>query len=210
MKKKIRLISFLLIISLTIGIAADTAAAESYSEYEWPYFSSASVSCSNDNFSIRWTLTSTENITGIDVFGVDRDEKEILLASLSPTATKYELNDGTKVYAYKVYETLEDVENSYFSEYLLSDGITGVNYPTQAQIKKMWKKLSPKNKTSKFSTKPTNKKPYKKGAVAQSTLNNGLNTLNFIRYVAGISSDVKIKKSYQSLAQAAAVCTVLF
>jgi hypothetical protein len=145
-------------------------------------------------------------VDGIEVYGVNRDDKEILLKSLSATATSYQLNDATKVTQYKTFKVtyyrVEDnekiygepweVENSYFSEYLLSDGITGIKYPTKSQIKKMWKKLSPTSKADKFSTKPTNKKTFKKGAVAQSTLKNGLNTLNFIRYVAGISSNQKI------------------
>jgi hypothetical protein len=213
MKKKMKLISFLLIVSLVIGTASNLVMAASSD------FTSKSVFITSYGIQITWKLSSTANVDGIEVYGVDRDDKEILLKSLSATATSYELTDETEITKYKtfkvvcyrlengekVYGTPMEINNSAFEEYQLSDGITGISYPTKSQIRKMWKELSPTSKADKFSTKPTNKKPYKKGTVANSTLTNGLNTLNFVRYVAGISSNVKIKKSYQSLAQAAAV-----
>lgn len=212
-------ISLLLIISLVIGATTEVAAAKNFSTYQEDYIIRITSShYSQDNFGIKWYLYSTKTLDGVDVFGVDRDGNEMLLASLSPSVTEYEITakastyKSLKVACYymeggeKVYAaTSEEAENSFFSEYLLSDGMIGVNFPTQAEIKTMWKKLSPKSKADKFSTKPKNKKPYKKGQVAGSTLKNGLNTLNFIRYVAGVSSDVNINSSYQSLAQAAAV-----
>lgn len=51
--------------------------------------------------------------------------------------------------------------------------------------------------------------PYSEGKVSQQTLQNGLNTLKFIRYVAGIPYNIQIKDQYQTLAQSAAVVSAV-
>lgn len=168
---------------------------------------------------LRWIVTLGDyGCSGLELQGRDREETDVLLADLPATATTYELN-GQDAYRYqafilrpyiqneegRVYETAKEWRNMLYTGYFLNDGIVGVQSHTQAEIRAMYKKLSPKNKATKYKKKPKNKKPYAKGAVADSTLKNGLNTLNFVRYVAGISYNVKIKKSYQTAAQAAAV-----
>lgn len=168
---------------------------------------------------LTWSILrqGDNGCSGFELFGRDRDGNLVLLADLPATATTYNVKepgmysefvlrpyylDGTE----RIYERSAEKKNiNYTDGYILKDGIVGVQSHTQAQIRAMYKKLSPKNKKNKYKKKPRNKKPFTKGAVANSTLKNGLNTLNFVRYVAGISYDVKIKKSYQSLAQAAAV-----
>lgn len=175
---------------------------------------------STGEFRLSWFLEPGDTgCSGVEVAGVDRNGKIVVLAELPITTTEYQIK-GAAAFAYttfivrpyiqngaeRIYGQQDEEKNDlYIDGYLISDGVTGVKYPTRAQIRKMYKKLSPKNKKNKFKIVPKNKKPYRKGIVANSTLQNGLNTLNFIRYVAGIFSDVKVKSSYQSKVQAAAV-----
>lgn len=94
------------------------------------------------------------------------------------------------------------------ARYKLSDGITNVKYPTQKQIKKKWKTLKMKgifSKADKMAKKPKNSGKCSLGKVSDATLKDAVNILNMYRFVAGIPSDVTIDKSYQELAQAAAV-----
>lgn len=169
---------------------------------------------------LSWFLEPGDSgCSGVEVAGVDRNGEITVLAELPVTNTEY-LIKGAAAFGYatfivrpyiqegeqRIYGQQDEKNNDlYIDGYFISDGVTGVKYPSRAQIRKMYKKLSPKNKKNKYEKAPKNKKPYRKGAVAKSTLKNGLNTLNFIRYVAGISSDVKVKQSYQTKAQAAAV-----
>ena len=59
--------------------------------------------------------------------------------------------------------------------------------------------------TNSYSDKPSTKSPYKAGHLSDSSLENAQNLLNFIRYVAGISSDVTLSESYNEMAQAGAL-----
>lgn len=198
--------------------AAGTTMLTSILDTSWEYlFRNMEAHFSNDALEFIWSLKSTENVDGIEILAEDRDGIEKTLDTLSPTAAEYSITEN--IYTYrkikityyrsdgiqKIYGSPWEIENILFSEYLLKDGITGIQYHTQDEIRNMWKKYSPKDIKDKYTSKPKNKIPYKKGSVADSTLKNGVNTLNFIRYVAGISSDVTIRDSYQSLAQAAAL-----
>jgi hypothetical protein len=58
--------------------------------------------------------------------------------------------------------------------------------------------------TVKFDVEPSFS-PYKAGAVSKSSESEGLNALNFVRYVAGVGADVSIKDDYTNLAQKASV-----
>ena len=59
--------------------------------------------------------------------------------------------------------------------------------------------------TNSYSDKPSAKSPYKAGHLSDSSLENAQNLLNFIRYVAGIPSDVTLSESYNEMAQAGAL-----
>lgn len=169
---------------------------------------------------LSWYIQEGDNgCSGIEVLGRDKDGNLVLIADLPAASTTYTVTEqAVHVYSAfilrsyiqngedKVYDQSVETKNqNYVDGYTLKDGVVGIQSHTQEQIRAMYKILSPKNKADKYKKKPKNKKPYAKGAVADSTLKNGLNTLNFIRYVAGISYNVKIKKKYQSMAQAAAV-----
>ncbi|MDE7428824.1 MAG: Ig-like domain-containing protein [Lachnospiraceae bacterium] len=56
-----------------------------------------------------------------------------------------------------------------------------------------------------YSAQPSTKSPYKAGHLADSSLENAQNLLNFIRYVAGIPSDVTLSESYIAMAQTGAL-----
>lgn len=99
--------------------------------------------------------------------------------------------------------------NSYESlEYKLYKGIVNVKHPTQKQIKKKWKSLKMKgifSKADKMAKKPKNSGKCSLGKVSDATLKDAVNVLNMYRFIAGVPSNVVIDKSYQELAQAAAV-----
>lgn len=80
-----------------------------------------------------------------------------------------------------------------------------VEYHTQEEIKSMYQYLNPANREVLYEEKPSAASPYALGKVSSDSLQNGLNTLNFIRYVAGIPYNVQIKEEYQNKAQAAAL-----
>lgn len=56
-----------------------------------------------------------------------------------------------------------------------------------------------------FSEQPSAKAPYKAGHLANKSLENALNLLNFIRYVAGIPADVTWNEDYTQMTQAGAL-----
>lgn len=56
-----------------------------------------------------------------------------------------------------------------------------------------------------YSEKPSTKSPYKAGHLSGDSLENALNLLNFIRYVAGIPAGVTLNEDYTELAQAGAL-----
>ncbi len=47
--------------------------------------------------------------------------------------------------------------------------------------------------------------PYRAGKLSQETITDGLNALNFMRYIAGIPADVTVKEEYEELAQTGSV-----
>lgn len=81
-----------------------------------------------------------------------------------------------------------------------------VDSHTQSEIRDMAKTLNPQeNLPNTYARTPVNTVPFDEGEVSAATLRNGLNTLNFIRYVAGIPYNVQIHSGYQSRTQAAAL-----
>lgn len=81
-----------------------------------------------------------------------------------------------------------------------------VDSHSQSEIRKMAKVLNPQEELPvSYARSPVNRAPFNEGEVSAATLRNGLNTLNFIRYVAGIPYNVQIHSGYQSKTQAAAL-----
>lgn len=79
-----------------------------------------------------------------------------------------------------------------------------VNYHTQQEIRDYLKK----NKVdiyaeASYSTMPSVTSPYKAGSVSDSSLQSALNTMNAIRYIAGIDDNVVLDSTYTKKAQAA-------
>lgn len=56
-----------------------------------------------------------------------------------------------------------------------------------------------------YATKPVTSAPYKAGVLSDTTLNSAVDMLNQVRYIAGLSYDVKLKDEYNELAQAASL-----
>lgn len=78
--------------------------------------------------------------------------------------------------------------------------------PSQADIRKMYQaKAKNAFATPTYASKPKATAPYAFGALSQATLNNAIDMLNYIRYVAGIPSNVTLNDSYNESAQAAAL-----
>lgn len=80
---------------------------------------------------------------------------------------------------------------------------TGINveYHTQAEIKAMADTVDPYKKDG-FAVNPSESQPYNPGKLDDSTVQNTLNTLNLVRYIAGIPHNVQIDPKYEEQAQA--------
>lgn len=61
------------------------------------------------------------------------------------------------------------------------------------------------NKGATYQQTPSISPSYRAGKLSQETVTDGLNALNFVRYVAGIPSDVTIKEEYETKAQTGTV-----
>lgn len=82
-----------------------------------------------------------------------------------------------------------------------------VEYRSVKNIRKFVKKhkFSTTKKLA-YSKKPSLKKSsYREGKLKKSSLNNGLNALNTMRYIAGISANVKLDNTYNQKCQTAAL-----
>jgi uncharacterized protein YkwD len=72
-------------------------------------------------------------------------------------------------------------------------------------IKEKWKENKPGFASQPFSEKPSVVKPYSAGSLTQNYLNDGLNTLNFVRFLAGLSENVVMDNDLNIVAQHGAV-----
>ncbi len=61
------------------------------------------------------------------------------------------------------------------------------------------------NVSNTYSDKPSTKSPYRAGHLSSESLENALNLMNFIRYVAGIPAEVTLNEEYIELVQAGAL-----
>lgn len=81
-----------------------------------------------------------------------------------------------------------------------------VNYHSQKEIRNYLKsKKININKRTTYSQDPKLTKPYSLGKVSSGSLKSALNTLNAVRYIAGIDDNVKLDSSYTKQTQAAAL-----
>ena len=86
-----------------------------------------------------------------------------------------------------------------------SQGIN-VEYHTEHEIRSyLEKKKINVDKKSSFATKPSASKPYKAGKLSDTTLKSALNTVNAVRYIAGIDDNLQLNNDYNKMAQAAAL-----
>ena len=81
-----------------------------------------------------------------------------------------------------------------------------VSHPTQEEITAYFEDagLADVGDVS-YSTQPSTVAPYKLGALSDKTENDALKMLNWVRFIAGIPSNVTLNKSYSELAQGAAL-----
>ena len=71
-------------------------------------------------------------------------------------------------------------------------------------IRAAWKQCEPKAGVNVFSNEPKTIAPYKTGSLTNGFLKDGLNTLNFVRYLAGLP-EVELHKAYNNECQAGAL-----
>ena len=64
------------------------------------------------------------------------------------------------------------------------------------------------SKKDEYASKPSLESPYSAGKLSDESVQNGLNALNFVRYVAGLD-EVKIKEDYCTLTQAASLVNAM-
>jgi uncharacterized protein YkwD len=89
---------------------------------------------------------------------------------------------------------------------VLSDA--GGNYATRkAAIEAQWRAVvnGTFRGSTRYSTQPSTAAPYAAGALQAAYIQDGLRSLNFVRYLAGLPNDVTHDGSYGSLTQTAAV-----
>lgn len=85
-----------------------------------------------------------------------------------------------------------------------------VQYHTQEEIKDYIKKHNiSMDQEIKYTQKPSTKSPYQPGKLTTDTLNGALQTLNAMRYIAGIDDNVILNESYIEKAQAAALVNAI-
>ena len=82
----------------------------------------------------------------------------------------------------------------------------GLDLPTQQQIKDRYKQLNINfTKSVEYTTKYSVTPPYAAGDISTADRKNALDTLNFVRFVAGLPDDVELISEYNELAQAASL-----
>lgn len=91
-----------------------------------------------------------------------------------------------------------------------ASSLPNVTTHTQAEII-AWVKAHPFSTEKKggYTTKPKLKAPYAAGKPSKTNLQEGLNALNAMRYIAGLDANVTLDENYNELAQAAALVNCL-
>lgn len=124
------------------------------------------------------------------------------------------VNTGNNAYLAKADEYYDNSNTNLYTDDDYSDdsGVStqnvGVNvdYHTEDEIREFVKN-HPADFTSpvEYEEEPLGKAPYSLGRLKYKTLQSALNTLNQIRYIAGLSSDVVLNDEYVKQAQGASV-----
>lgn len=76
---------------------------------------------------------------------------------------------------------------------------------TEAEIREMWSRYRPTYSGTPYTTAPKTSAPYATGTLRPEMLQDGLRTLNFARYLAGVPYDVTLNTTHISNAQHGAV-----
>lgn len=84
-------------------------------------------------------------------------------------------------------------------------GITLTSTYTDAQVRALWTQLKPSHAGSPYLVAPSTEAPYATGSLNASFVADGLNTLNFGRFLAGVPHDVVLDPAKASEAQYGAV-----
>ena len=77
------------------------------------------------------------------------------------------------------------------------------------QLKDRWSELKPVHDTIVYAKKPSYTTPYVPGQLSDQTLNEALNTTNFVRFVAGLPDNIQLNKTYSEEAQAASLVNAI-
>lgn len=136
----------------------------------------------------------------------------MLAVSLMPVAALAQEEGAISDYA--MLDEVLALQNDAFEELgeFDSDGIMTlatsqkVATPTQAQIRSYYNsKVKSALSAATYVAQPSAKSPYKAGSLSSTTLNNALAMLNYVRYIAGIPSNITLNDEYNQSAQAAAL-----
>ncbi len=76
---------------------------------------------------------------------------------------------------------------------------------TASDIRRMWDSLRPSYSGSPYTSQPSWRSPYKTGALAEGFLQDGVNMVNFVRYLARVPYDVELSDDLNELGQYGAV-----
>lgn len=79
---------------------------------------------------------------------------------------------------------------------------------TEAEIRAKWAQLRPDYAGSPYTTAPRSRPPYAAGTLAAGFVDDGLDAMNYARYLAGVPADVVVDSTYASRAQRGAVLLV--
>ncbi len=83
---------------------------------------------------------------------------------------------------------------------------TNVNAPTAEQISAMYYKFGLDNDFGfSYNTEASVNAPFSSGSPSNATLNRAINSVNFIRYIAGVNYDIMLASEYNKLTQDAAL-----
>ncbi len=121
-------------------------------------------------------------------------------------------SDYTEIYDKKGDLIYPDTEGEYYSG-LLSDELfdvykksgseIAVDYHSPEEIKAFMEAHPVQNLDSEYETAPSSAAPYNAGALKNTVLQDALNAVNQMRYIAGLSYNVGLNEQYNKQAQAA-------
>lgn len=105
-----------------------------------------------------------------------------------------------------ISDNLIDVTTSNISKASNSSS-TKISKPSQDELFQEYKRLNLEKAVTGDMKTPANltSGSYSSGSLTEETLNNGINVLNFVRYIAGVDNNVKLDTSYNQKAQDASL-----